>query len=821
MIVEDSDFIFSGLVEYYIRGAESNCKKSHCEIITPEHLLETIISDDIFIETCRPYHVDLQGMMKDLKSYTDGLDMLDEEPENVESSFQLTQLFKNAALMANSAGRGFECRIPLQIIIISLWNLPESWASFYLKKYILEFSEFGNFEPFMKALMKRCKASHENFVQPLDPTIDVSNIQPLIHFGNTDDDSVNYESFDDSDQDFDDIDPNAEVEIGNKDGVIRIPFIPGAFGNFQPLPNDAEDDADDDSWKKYVTHINPLVEGHNPLIGRDKELDRTVQILCRKDKNNPLHVGEPGVGKTALVYGLADRINKGEVPDRLKNSQIYSLEMASLVAGTQFRGDMEKRIKKIMSGAARETNVIIYIDEIHTLVGAGTTSDSALDASNMLKPYLEAGTIRFIGSTTYEEYNRFFAKSKSIVRRFQQSDINEPSIDETIAIIKGLQKNYEKYHHVVYRPEAIEFAVRASAKYINDRFLPDKAIDLVDEAGAYLEIHPNDKSTQYVTKDLIAKVLQRTCKIDASVMKEDDNRQLKTLYKRMAERIYGQDEAISQVVEAVEMAKAGLQDDNKPLASLLFVGPTGVGKTEVARVLAQQLGIELVRFDMSEYMEKHAVAKLIGSPAGYVGYEDGGLLVDAIRKTPNCVLLLDEIEKAHSDIFNILLQVMDYAKLTDNKGQKADFRHVVVIMTSNAGAQFASQASVGFQSAVSRGDAMLATVKKTFKPEFINRLSGIVVFHDMDEKMASLILQKKVSELEAKLQNKHVTLTLTDEAIAELVKRGFTQEYGAREMDRVIARELKPLLMKEILYGKLRKGGHVDVEYQDGKFILK
>ena len=641
MIVEDSDFIFSGLVEYYIRGAESNCKKSHCEIITPEHLLETIISDDIFIETCRPYHVDLQGMMKDLKSYTDGLDMLDEEPENVESSFQLTQLFKNAALMANSAGRGFECRIPLQIIIISLWNLPESWASFYLKKYILEFSEFGNFEPFMKALMKRCKASHENFVQPLDPTIDVSNIQPLIHFGNTDDDSVNYESFDDSDQDFDDIDPNAEVEIGNKDGVIRIPFIPGAFGNFQPLPNDAEDDADDDSWKKYVTHINPLVEGHNPLIGRDKELDRTVQILCRKDKNNPLHVGEPGVGKTALVYGLADRINKGEVPDRLKNSQIYSLEMASLVAGTQFRGDMEKRIKKIMSGAARETNVIIYIDEIHTLVGAGTTSDSALDASNMLKPYLEAGTIRFIGSTTYEEYNRFFAKSKSIVRRFQQIDINEPSIDETIAIIKGLQKNYEKYHHVVYRPEAIEFAVRASAKYINDRFLPDKAIDLVDEAGAYLEIHPNDKSTQYVTKDLIAKVLQRTCKIDASVMKEDDNRQLKTLYKRMAERIYGQDEAISQVVEAVEMAKAGLQDDNKPLASLLFVGPTGVGKTEVARVLAQQLGIELVRFDMSEYMEKHAVAKLIGSPAGYVGYEDGGLLVDAIRKTPNCVLLLD------------------------------------------------------------------------------------------------------------------------------------------------------------------------------------
>ena len=576
-----------------------------------------------------------------------------------------------------------------------------------------------------------------------------------------------------------------------------------------------------EAWRRLVVCMNDEVEQKNPLIGREAELERTIQVLCRRDKNNPLHVGEPGVGKTALVWGLARRINESRVPTRLKGSRIYQLDLGTLLAGTQYRGDFENRIKQIMDGITDEKgNNIVYIDEIHTLVGAGAVGDSSMDASNMLKPYLESGDIRFIGSTTYEEYNKHFSRSKGLVRRFQQIDITEPSTDETKNILRQLRPRYEEFHHVVYEDEALDFAVEASAKYVNDRFLPDKAIDLIDEAGAALELTDGQGGVKVVNRQLIADILAKTCKVDALAMKEDDNQQLETLSQRILAKIYGQDEAVRQVVEAVQMSKAGLLDDNKPLASLLFVGPTGVGKTEVARVLAQELGIQLLRFDMSEYTEKHTVAKLIGSPAGYVGYEDGGLLTDAIRKTPNCVLLLDEIEKAHQDIYNILLQVMDYARLTDNKGRKADFRNVVVIMTSNAGAQYASQASIGFSGKVSRGQAMLAQVKKTFKPEFINRLTSTVVFNDMDETMATLILRKKLRDLDDKLKAKQVVMTLNDDAFNLLLKEGFTREYGAREMDRVISQRLKPLLMREILFGNLRQGGNVTISVKDSSLVI-
>ena len=579
----------------------------------------------------------------------------------------------------------------------------------------------------------------------------------------------------------------------------------------QDAPNEPESRVPG-GWRDYVLCINDHLADHNPLIGREAELDRTIQVLCRKDKNNPLHIGEPGVGKTSIVYGLAQRIQDGNVPESLQGSRIYQLDLGSLIAGTQYRGDFEKRLKAVMKGVAAEQGAILYIDEIHNIVGAGQTGEGSMDASNLLKPYLEGGHVRFIGATTYEEYNRYIMRNKGLMRRFQQVAIDEPSIEETLKILQMLKQGYETFHQVEYDDDALEFAVKGSARHITDRYLPDKAIDLIDEAGAWLQMNRKPGEEQRVDKALIASVLARIAKVEALTMDEQDNSRLETLQSRIKDKIYGQDDAVKQVVEAVQMSKAGLIDENKPLASLLFVGPTGVGKTEVARVLAQELGVELVRFDMSEYVEKHTVAKLIGSPAGYVGYDDGGLLTDAVRKHPDCVLLLDEIEKAHDDIFNLLLQVMDYGTLSDNKGRKAVFRNVVLIMTSNAGAQFAHQASVGFASTVTAGSAMLKQVKKTFKPEFINRLSSIVVFNDMDRTMAGMILDKKLRELQDMLTPKGVTLTLGEKAREQLLHEGYSKEYGAREMDRVIHNYLKSRLVREILFGSLKQGGECVID---------
>lgn len=574
-----------------------------------------------------------------------------------------------------------------------------------------------------------------------------------------------------------------------------------------------------EDWRQWVTCVNDHLEGRNPLIGREDELERTIRVLCRRDKNNPLHVGDPGVGKTALIYGLAERIKVGDVPERLKDAQIFSLDVSTLLAGTQYRGDFEKRWKLIMEGLLTVPNAIVYIDEIHNIVGAGRTSDGAMDAANMLKPFLEEGRIRFVGATTHEEFNRHIAGHGALVRRFQTIEVPEPSIDEAVRILEGLQSRYESFHNVTFAPDAVRHAVHRAARFINDRRLPDKAIDLIDEAAAYREVHPAEN--QVVSKALIDQVLAGICKVESlRDVETSEVADLQSLEPAMKRQIFGQDEAIAAVTEAVLLSRAGLTDEQKPVASLLFVGPTGVGKTEVAKVLAEEMGVELLRFDMSEYAEKHTVARLIGAPAGYVGYEDGGLLTDAVRRTPHCVLLLDEIEKAHPDIFNLLLQVMDNASLTDTRGRQADFRHAVVVMTSNAGAQHAHQAAVGFGGGVSAGQAMLAQVKRTFKPEFLNRLSATVVFNAMNTEMAQLILRKKVDALRGKLLARRVELVLSPEAETHLLNLGYTPEYGAREIERIVARELKPLLTRSLLFGDLKHGGEAKVDVVAKKLVL-
>ena len=811
--------LFPGLTQsmsFFFCKAMDNVVSYHHEFLMPEHLLLSVIDHPEVVRIMRRMKIDQKSMRQELDAWLKQQERIPKEFSHVKP--EPSVLFKamhSSAYLVNLAG-GAGVKLNVTHFLTAMLTLPYAEAPFLIDKYIGEQGE------------KFTRLVGEKFPDEEDPEMkEFSKFSPLLANesggGLSDEELMNEmrafiesgsSDFDDDDEDGDDGDFWYDDDDDNDedDGIEDDEYDdPEGWQTGKRHPSD---------WHKLVTCISDKVNQHNPLIGREKELDRTIQVLCRAEKNNPLHVGEPGVGKTALVFGLAKLINENQVPDRLKGARIYGMDIGQMLAGSQYRGDFEKRIKMVMDGAAKEGNVIIYIDEIHNMIGAGRGSDGGPDASNMLKQYLEAGDIRFIGSTTYEEYNRYMAKSKGIVRRFQQIDIKEPSVDEAIKILEGLQHKYNIYHGVTYRKDALEYAVRASDKYISNRFLPDKAIDLMDEAGAYLEVHPANRQRSYVTKAVIQQILTKVCKIDAAAIKDEDNSALASLRQRMLDKIYGQDTAVDKVVEAVMMAKAGLIDDDKPMASLLFVGPTGVGKTEVARVLARELGIELVRFDMSEYTEKHAVAKLIGSPAGYVGYEDGGQLTDAIRKTPNCVLLLDEIEKAHSDIYNILLQVMDYARLTDNKGQKADFRNVILIMTSNAGAQYASQANIGFAGNVSRGQAMLAQVKKTFRPEFINRLSDTVVFHDMDRHMAELILDKKLAQLADKLSAKGVSIELTPQAREHLLKWGFTKEYGAREMDRVIGNRLKPVLMKALLFGKLKKGGKAVVKLEGKELVI-
>ena len=572
----------------------------------------------------------------------------------------------------------------------------------------------------------------------------------------------------------------------------------------------------------YCVNLNQkAIEGKiDPLIGRDDEIDRTIQVLCRRTKNNPLYVGDPGVGKTAIAEGLARRIVNEEVPEVLIGDVIYALDMGALLAGTRYRGDFEERLKAVLTELERAENSILFIDEIHTVIGAGATSGGSMDASNLLKPSLQKGSLRCMGSTTYKEYRGYFEKDRALVRRFQKIDVNEPSIEDAVKILRGLKPYYEDYHKVRYTAEALRQSVELSARYINDRKLPDKAIDVLDEVGASRMLLPEGKRKKTISVKDVENVVAKMARIPPKTVSQNDKKTLSNLKADLRRLVYGQDRAIEALSSAIKLSRAGLREPEKPIGSYLFSGPTGVGKTEVARQLAHSMGIELVRFDMSEYMERHTVSRLIGAPPGYVGFDQGGLLTDAIDKKPHSVLLLDEIEKAHPDLFNILLQVMDHGKLTDHTGKSVDFRNVVIIMTTNAGAFEMAKAAIGFERNEREGDDEEA-IERMFSPEFRNRLDAMIPFSNLPPKVMSKVVDKFIMELEAQLSDRDVTINLTHHSRKWLAKKGYSRGFGARPLARVIQEHIKKPLSEELLFGALTKGGIVLVGVKDNSLTFK
>lgn len=580
-----------------------------------------------------------------------------------------------------------------------------------------------------------------------------------------------------------------------------------------------------DALKAYCVNLNDKARTGriDPLIGRHEEVNRTIQVLCRRSKNNPLYVGDPGVGKTAIAEGLAKRIVEGKVPEALINDTIFSLDMGTLLAGTRYRGDFEERLKQVVKELEEYPGAVLFIDEIHTVIGAGATSGGAMDASNLLKPALSSGAIRCIGSTTYKEYRQFFEKDRALVRRFQKIDVNEPSIDDAIEIMKGLKPYFEEYHHLRYTNDAIKAAVELSARYISDRKLPDKAIDVIDETGAAQMLLPASKRRKLITEKEIEVTIATMARIPPKTVSKDDEMVLANLEQELRSVVYGQDTAIEALSTAIKLARAGLREPNKPIGSYVFSGPTGVGKTEVAKQLASSLGVEMLRFDMSEYMERHTVSRLLGAPPGYVGFDQGGLLTDGVDQHPHSVVLLDEIEKAHPDIYNILLQVMDHGSLTDHNGKKIDFRNVILIMTTNAGASEMAKSAIGFGSSKRSGEDEEA-LNRLFTPEFRNRLDAIIPFSPLPTAVIHKVVQKFVMQLETQLSERNVTFDLHDDAVAWLAEKGYDEKMGARPLGRVIQEHIKKPLANEILFGKLKKGGVVSVSLdkkEDGTDGLK
>ena len=614
-------------------------------------------------------------------------------------------------------------------------------------------------------------------------------------------------------------------------GVAKDP----SYGEARPISgaSDMEEEAQatkaggsgdekESALAKYCVDLNAkAVKGEvDPLIGREQEVERCIQVLCRRRKNNPLLVGDPGVGKTAIAEGLARKIVQGQTPEVLSGATIYSLDMGALLAGTRYRGDFEERLKAVVNELEDHPDAVLFIDEIHTVIGAGATSGGAMDASNLLKPALQGGKLRCMGSTTYKEFRQHFEKDRALSRRFQKIDVNEPSVEDSIKILKGLKEYFEDHHDIKYTADAIRTAVELSARYINDRKLPDKAIDVIDEAGAAQHLVVESKRRKTIGVKEIEAVVAKIARIPPKNVSKDDATVLRDLEKSLKRVVFGQDKAIEALASAIKLARAGLREPEKPIGNYLFAGPTGVGKTEVAKQLADTLGVELIRFDMSEYMEKHAVSRLIGAPPGYVGFDQGGLLTDGIDQHPHCVLLLDEIEKAHPDVFNILLQVMDHGTLTDHNGRSVDFRNVVLIMTSNAGASEQAKAAIGFGRDRRTGEDT-AAIERTFTPEFRNRLDAIISFQPLPKETILQVVEKFVLQLEAQLMDRNVTIELTKPAAEWLANEGYDEKMGARPLGRVIQEHIKKPLAEELLFGKLMKGGHIQVGVKDGKIDMR
>ncbi|OUR76453.1 ATP-dependent Clp protease ATP-binding subunit ClpA [Alphaproteobacteria bacterium 46_93_T64] len=724
-----------------------------------EHLLYSLTEDQDAASVMRACNIDLAVLRRDLDEFiTDELDdlVMDRFVE-ARPTLSFQRVVQRALINVESSGRE---EVTGANVLVAIFSERESHAAYYLQK------------------------------------------QEMTRL-----DAINYIS-------------HGLAKTPGKDIPRIIRGVDGAFGaeaHEGAEEEEASTQSTSEALDSYCVNLNEKASRGkiDPLIGRHDEVDRTVQILCRRSKNNPLLVGDPGVGKTAIAEGLALRIVEGEVPEVLLAAVIYSLDMGTLLAGTRYRGDFEERLKAVMNELEGMDNAILFIDEIHTIIGAGATSGGAMDASNLLKPALASGAIRCIGSTTYKEFRSHFEKDRALLRRFQKIDVNEPSIPDSIKILKGLKPYFEAHHKVRYTADAIKSAVELSARYINDRKLPDKAIDVIDEAGAAQMLKPENRRKKTLGVKDVEDVVAKIARIPPKSVSKEDTEGLRKLDIDLKRVVFGQDPAIEALSSSIKLARAGLREPEKPIGNYLFSGPTGVGKTEVAKQLASILGVELIRFDMSEYMERHTVSRLIGAPPGYVGYDQGGLLTDAVDQQPHAVLLLDEIEKAHPDLFNILLQVMDHGKLTDHNGKHVDFRNVVLIMTTNAGAQEMSKQAIGFGSDVREGEDEEA-IKRMFTPEFRNRLDAVVPFGPLPPEVVSRVVEKFVLQLETQLQDRNVTLSLNDAAASWLAEKGYDRLNGARPLARVIQEHIKKPLSEELLFGKLAKGGHVEIALKKG-----